>query len=310
MTQLTLAGHRVPVGAVIAWLAPLACLTWAYWTNLGDAAQRWAYDPQYSHGFLVPIFAGVLLWLRRGMAPALPLRGAWWGGLILAAGLGLRLYGTWYYRIWLDGISLLPCLTGLFVLVGGVQALRWAWPAIAFLFFMIPVPFSVSIMLAGPLQQFATTVSTFALQTLGVPAIAEGNTILLSQVTVGIVEACSGLSMLVIFFAQSSAVALLIKKPLWQKGIVILSAIPIALITNVIRITATGVLHETVGSQITDDIFHPLAGYLMPALALGMLWLELAFMKRLWRDDERDGWHPESQQALRTMSRLGSLLRF
>src|SRR3989442_2603233 len=70
---------------------------WAYWTTLGDMAQRWAHDPQYSHGYLVPLFAAVLLWLRLGMLADAVFRPTWWGALLLGAGIALRLGGTYFY---------------------------------------------------------------------------------------------------------------------------------------------------------------------------------------------------------------------
>jgi exosortase len=253
---------------------------WAYWTTLAENAQRWAYDPQYSHGYLVPAFAVVILWVRRHMAPA-ALKPSWWGVPLLAAAIGLRLAGTHYYYVWLDSVSLLPCLAGLCLIVGGAQAARWAWPAIAFLVFMIPLPYRMEAMMGEPLQHVATLASTFALQTLGLPALAEGNTILLNDVTLGIVEACSGLRMLVIFFALSTAVVMVIQRALWEKLLIVASAIPIALFVNVIRITVTGVLHVCVGSAIANAVFHDLAGWLMMPLALGLLWLELTLLKHL-----------------------------
>src|SRR5205814_72366 len=131
------------------------------------------------------------------------------GLLVLLGAVGLRLHATYYHLIWDEQISLLPCVAGICLLLGGWHALRWAWPSIAFLAFMIPLPYTASVQLAGPLQRIATEATTFLLQTLGRPAVSEGNVILLNEIELGVVEACSGLRMLVIFFALSTAVALL-----------------------------------------------------------------------------------------------------
>src|SRR5262249_4440532 len=157
-----------------------------------------------------------LLWLRRRKLAEGQIGPSWWGAPLLAMGLGLRLVAAYFHYPWFDAISLLPCLAGLCLMLGGRVAFRWAWPAIGFLGFMIPLPHRLSVALAGPLQSLATVMSTFALQTLGFPALAEGNVILLNEVELGIVEACSGLRMLVVFFAFSTAVALLIRRPLWE----------------------------------------------------------------------------------------------
>jgi exosortase len=167
------------------------------------------------------------------------------------------------------------------LLLGGKKALLWAWPAIAFLAFMIPLPFKLQVALANPLQRVATLVSTYGLQTLGFPALSEGNVILINETRIGVVEACSGLSMLVIFFALSTAFCFFVDRPLWQKLVLVLSAIPIALIANITRITVTGIMHETVGHKAADMVFHDLAGWLKMPFALVLLWLELKALGRL-----------------------------
>ncbi len=281
MTQ-TLAAVRANRPLVLAAFAvPLAVVVWAYWTTLGDAAIEWAHNPQYSHGWLVPGFAALLLWLRREQLTSAALRPSWWGLVILLNAAAVRLVGTYYHLSWLDPLSLLPCLAGACVLVAGWAYLRWAWPAFAFLFFMIPLPYNLSVALAAPLQMMATEASTFLLQTLGQPAVAEGNVILLNEVELGVVEACSGLRMLMVFFALSTAMAILIRKPLWERLLVCASAIPIALVVNLLRITVTAVLYETAGKEVGDAVFHDLAGWLMMPLALVFLWLELKLLQHL-----------------------------
>jgi exosortase len=265
--------------AVIAFLG-LAVL-WSYWTTLGRLVGRWSEDPQYSHGYLVPAFALYLLWLRRDrLIPRTPNVNVLGLGLLgLAA--ALRLGGAYYSYDYFDQISLLPCCAGLFLLAGGRPALSWSWPAIAFLAFMIPLPDIVSLAMSGPMQSFATAVSTFALQVIGRPAIAEGNIILLNDIELGIVEACSGLRMLVVFFALSTAVAMLVRKPLWEKLFLACSAIPIALASNVLRITVTGLFYDTLGNHFGGTFFHDLAGWLMMPLGLIFLGIELWILKTL-----------------------------
>jgi exosortase len=150
-----------------------------------------------------------------------------------------------------------------------------------FLFFMLPLPYRLEVALAQPLQRLATEVSTYTLQTVGFPALSEGNIILLNDTEIGVVEACSGLSMLVGFFALSTGAALLIRRSLGEKIIITLSAVPIAIITNIIRITVTGIMHETLGSRLANLVFHDLAGWLMMPLALGFLWIELQVLSHL-----------------------------
>jgi exosortase len=278
-----------PVRLAVGILAGLGAGLWAFWTTLGEAAQRWAHDPQYSHGYLVPVFAALLLWLRRGRLDRAAAAPSWWGLPVLLVGIVLRLAGVRFSLDWLEGIALLPCVAGVFLVAGGRPAWRWAWPAVLFLAFMIPLPHRVAVAAAGPLQHLATLASCYALQTIGLPAVPEGNVILLNDARIGIVEACSGLRMLVVFFALASGVALVIRRPMWERLLLVVSAVPIALFSNLVRITATGVLHETAGSDFANNFFHDVGGWLMMPFALGLFWIELMVLARLLIDPSPAG---------------------
>jgi exosortase len=271
------------IGQRRSWLLGLACLVlmlaWSYWPTLATMEDRWSHDPQYSHGFLVPLFAAVVLWHRRELMPS-ALSPSWWGIGLLLLSVCVRLAGASRQQETLDAISLLPCLLGICQLVGGWKALAWAWPAIAFLGFMLPLPFTVESALAHPLRRVATDASTYSLQCLGYPALAEGNIIRIDEVKLGVVEACSGLGMLMTFFALSTAFAIVIQRRLPDKLLIVTSAIPIAVVANVARITATGVAHCGWGEE-AGRLLHDWAGWLMMPLALILLWLELVFLGRL-----------------------------
>ena len=221
---------------------------WAYWPTLAAMAGRWEHEPQYAHGYLVPLFSLFLLWRRRGLLVRARPQLNWWGVLPALFGCVLRVAAAYFYSDWLDATSLVLCLFGVCVLLGGLPALRWAWPAIAFLFFMIPLPFRVETAFGAKLQSIATFGSTYTLQTLGLPALAEGNVIVLPHGRIGVAEACSGLSMLTTFFALATAVALVIRRPWLDKIVVVLSAAPIAVVANVARITTTALAQEWFGT--------------------------------------------------------------
>jgi exosortase len=273
-------GARATPAFLVCLAGLSAALLWSYWPLLVEAAQRWASDPQYSHGFLVPVFSAALLWLRRRQLDGAVAGLNWWGLPFLLVGAALRMAASYTFFDWLALFSLLPCLAGLAVLFTGWRGLRWAGPAIAFLVFMIPWPYRLEVALAHPLQRVATVASTYALQTLGVAALDEGNTIVLDDVRLEVIDACSGLSMIAAFLALATAMALLIRRPAWEKVLLVLSSIPIAVVVNVLRITVTGVMHEVAVRQLADLVFHDLAGWLMMPAALVLLWLELKFLAR------------------------------
>jgi len=198
----------------------------------------------------------------------------------------LKLIGGRYFITWLDGISLLPTLAGVCLVLGGSKGLRWAWPAIGFLFFMVPLPHRIENAIGPQLQRLATVVSTYILQTFGLPAQAEGNVINLEDVQIGVVEACNGLGMLMMFFAYATAVALVIKRPLIDRIILVLSAAPIAMVANILRIATTGLLHAFSTRAIADHVYHDLAGWLMMPMALVMFGTELYVLSKLFVETE------------------------
>jgi exosortase len=259
----------------------------SHWSTFAHMADRWAHDPQYSHGFVVPLFALVVLWSRRDMLKRMAWQPSWLGLPLMALGVVLRLVAVASDIEPLESLSLLPTGFGLVLLVGGWSVLSWSWPALAFLAFMMPLPFSVEMALAVPLRRIATEMSTYALQTLGCPASAEGNIIFIDDIELGVADACSGLGMLMTFFALATAMALIVNAALPNRLVLVASAIPIAILANVIRISATGVAYHLGGkeSELAQMIYHDLAGWLMMPLALAMLWLELKFLANLWLEE-------------------------
>jgi exosortase len=258
---------------------------WAFVPTFGEFAQAWSNDPQYSHGFLVPVFAGALLWLRRRKLDRAALRPSWWGLALLAVGLGMRLGGSFLYFTWVEQIALLPCAAGLVVLAGGPAAWRWAWPSVLFLGFMVPLPFTVATLLSRQLQWFATLSSAYVMQVLGLPAIADGNVIQLDDHNIDIVEACSGLRMLMVFFALAAAFVFVVRRPWPDRLLLLASAVPIALVSNIARIVLTGVLFETgVSNEAIHAFFHDAAGWLMMPFGLLLFWVELKVLQRLLID--------------------------
>jgi exosortase len=194
-----------------------AALLWSYFPVLREIARKWSADPQYSHGYLVPAFAVYLLWQRRRQIDPASWRPNWWGLAILAAGTLLRLGGSYFYFDWLEAVSLLPQLAGTALVLGGSKALRWSWPSIAFLAFMFPLPYRLETGLSLPLQRVATTASVYVLQTVGRPAFAEGNVVVVNEARIGVVEACNGLGMMLLFFAMAAATALVVRRSLWER---------------------------------------------------------------------------------------------
>jgi exosortase len=256
-------------------------VVWAYVPTLVALVRRWSSEPRHSHGFIVPALALGVWWALRRQHPAPECGFSWWGLPVLAGAVALRLASAYFAIDWFDGLSLLPVLLGFSLLAGGWPLLRQVAPAVALLVFMLPFPFPVDGMLSGPLQGLATTTSTYALQTLGLPAVREGNVILIDDMKIGVLEACNGLGMLSAFFAVSAAVALALPRPPLDRIVIFVSAIPVGVLINLARITATGLVYGAVGDRAAQTFFHETAGWLMMPFALAALWLELRLLDRV-----------------------------
>ena len=266
----------------------LAVLTFGYWNMLTYTSNSWSND-LYSHGWIVPLFTGYLFWIRRQRLTNVPLLERWIGLGILAVFLVLRLYGSYNDKDWLDRLTYIGALLGIVQMVGGTKMLRWAGPAAAFLLFMFPLPSKIEHTVLLNLQRVAAIASTWTLQALGAPALRDGSRIVIDQLPLDVADACSGLRMGTIFGAMSVALALIIDRPWWDRLTILVMAIPVALVTNIIRITATALLYMSFPeSEAIKHYVHDWAGLAMMPIAMGFLWLELQILSRITVPIETD----------------------
>ncbi len=259
-------------------------LLYSYWNSLMVAAGSWN-SPQYSHAWIVPIFTVAVLWLRRKPFVEATPSARWCGVSLVLLALTVR-FGASYYRMNTpDSLSFIPALGGIFLLVGGWPTLKWSWAPIAFLVFMIPLNMTTERLLLHPMQRVATSASVYVLQTLGVPVFQDGNMIQgIDDLELNVIDQCSGLRMTTIFIALSIGIIMITGGEWWEKAIIVGSAIPIALVVNLVRITITGLLYVVAHTSdaFAHMVFHDLAGWLMMPMALGLLYLEIQILSRLF----------------------------
>ena len=293
----------IPLGeneARTAWIVfgGLVALTVAAYGNMLSFASTFWSNDLYSHGWIVPLIAAYLFWDRRRPLVETEVVDRWIGVGIIAAGLGLRLFASHINNNFLDRISFIAVLLGLCLLVGGRSLLKWGGPAFAFLIFMSPLPYQVENTFLIKLLGWASRASTIILQTLGVGAVKVGQSIKIDSLEQPLIvaEACSGLRMLTVFGAMCVAVALIIDRPWWDRLAVLVSAIPIALASNIIRIVTTGLLYMAFPESQTGGTLHTIihdgAGYAMMFIGMGLLGLELAILRRLTIPVEADDFAP------------------
>lgn len=263
----------------VALLAILGALGFVYYPLLAYSAKQWL-KPDYSHGFLVPVFSGYLAWRWREWAPQHVRWPNPWGLAFVAGAAGVFVAAgvSNVGKEWFQGLSLVLALCGVTLLLGGWTALKWLWPALAFLLFMFPLPYEAERLLFWPLQKIAAVSSSFVLRTIGYPTYLEGVVIHVSGQALEVDKACSGLSMMLTFLALSAGMAMLVNRPWLDRVLILVSAVPVAVVSNVIRIALTGVLYVEGGRELGDRVFHDFAGWLMMPFALLVLWLELKLL--------------------------------
>ncbi|MCH2114639.1 MAG: exosortase/archaeosortase family protein [Pirellulales bacterium] len=210
--------------------------------------------------------------------------GVRWAGVgILVVCLLIRLVAAEFDWNPLDRLSFVGALLSACLIVGGTAMLTWAGPPLGFSIFMFPLPAMLETTVLMKLQGVAAVASTWTLQLLGCSAMRDGNKILIDQIPLDIADACSGLRMATIFGAMSVALAILmVERPWWDRLIILLSAIPVALVTNVIRITVTALLFKFFPeSEELKEWVHDWAGLGMMPVAMGILWAELELLRRI-----------------------------
>ncbi len=268
----------------IVFLFVLAGITaWSCWPTIMKLAAAWGSDKDYSAGQLVPLVALVFLYRQRRVLRKCRLTPSFGkGAALLAAGESMRIFGLLYgARPSIEHYSLVLTLGGLVLLVAGWQIFRKVLWILLFLFLMVPLPTRVHNLIASPLQSMATTGSAFLLEAF-MQVTRQGNTMVLNGSTpVGVAEACSGLRMLTAFIIVAAFIAYMIKRPRWQKAVLLASSIPVAIACNIIRIVATAGVMLLVSAEAADTFFHDFAGVVMMPAAVLLMFGELWLMDRI-----------------------------
>ena len=259
--------HVSPVAAAILGLS--GCLLWSYWPTVVDLCQFWARNQDYSAGALVPFVAVYLVWRQRAELAAEPVKPCWWGLAILGLSEIMRQCGVYYGFGSGERYALVVAIAGIVVLAAGVRTARRLVWIFAFLILMIPLSARIHEAIALPLQTKATTSAAFVLELFGFFVTREGNVLRLNEeASVAVVEACSGLRMLTAFIFIASVLALVIDRPRWQKLTLVLFSVPIAILSNTIRLVATSVFIYYAHNAELSEKFHDVAGLAMMPLAL------------------------------------------
>ena len=234
----------------------------------------WASVDYYSHGFLVPVAAGLLAY-GRAERTQLPIAGDWRGGALLVAALTAEAVGVAIGSPFVQGVALVAAIAGaVLALRGGAWLRALAFP-IAFLLFAAPLPPAWLAPVVVRLLLFVSTAAAALLEWAGFPVLREGNVITLpGGASLFVAEACSGLTSLVTLLPIAALVAYLAPLRTPARWLVVALAVPIAMAANLARVVATTLLALRFGvERVTGATAHALLGLLVYAIACGGLLL-------------------------------------
>jgi exosortase len=260
-----------------AWLGTIAAVIAAfvlcYWTVIAKLVHDWAHDDNYSHGFLIVPLALYFVWERRARLAAVRPRANWFGLVVVVASLGMLIAGTLGAELFVSRVSIVFLIAGTVLFAAGVDALRILAFPIAFLFLMVPPPAIIFNQIAFPLQLLASRFGEATLQVLSIPVLREGNLITLANTTLEVAEACSGIRSLISLLTLGIVYGYFADPRLSVRTIIALSAVPIAIVANGLRVAGTGVAAHYYGAEAAEGFFHTFSGWVVFIVAFVLMYL-------------------------------------
>ncbi len=242
----------------------------------------WMNDPNYSHGLLVPIISGYFIWQERDKLGKLEVKPATSGILLIIFALLVLFAGVAAQEYFSKRASLVFLLAGIILFLMGWRWLKALALPVGFLFFMIPLPYIVYDALAFPLKLFVAKFSVISLKLMGVVVWREGNIIMFPQTVLEVADACSGLRSLMSLLALGVALAVLSQDKTSRRVVLVLLTVPIAILTNMIRVIGTGFLAQYYGAAAAEGFFHEFAGMGVFVLAMVMLFVCSGVLRKIW----------------------------
>jgi exosortase D (VPLPA-CTERM-specific) len=268
-------------------LSPLPLVAWLYASILAGLFLQWVHDPNFSHGFFVPLFALFVLWQDRKKLKSIASAPSWAGLPLVVLSLLVLVLGAFGAELFLSRVSLLMLLAGLIILFQGwtfFRAVLFPW---AFLFLMIPIPTIIFNHLTFPLQLLAAKLATIPLELVRVPVLLQGSVIGLADTSLDVVDACSGIRSLLTLITLAIMYGYLKETRNWVRVVLACSAVPIAVVANSFRVFCTGLLVQKWGPDKAGGTFHTLEGYLIFVVALVMLFAVHRVISLIWKSSAK-----------------------
>ncbi len=233
----------------------------------------WSSDPNFSHGFLIAPIAFYMAWMNRERLGRAEIRPSNWGMAVIFFGMLLHLTGHAGAEFFFMRFSIVVTLTGIVLFFWGWERLKILMVPLVYLILMIPIPAILWNKIAFPLQLLAARLSAETIMMIGIPVFREGNILNLANTSLEVVDACSGLRSLTSLIALSAIFAYISPLSLIKKWILFLSAVPIAVAVNVIRLTITAAMAHWISPETAHGFLHDMSGMIIFVGALGLVYL-------------------------------------
>ena len=270
----------------------IAGLFWyLFHREINDIVYRWITDSSWSHGFLIPLFSLYFVNQHKKEILNLQTKPNYLGLLFLVFAILFYIFnmvspsGWAYFR----SLSMIAALGSVILFLGGWHFIRYTWLPVSYLVFAVPLPGRIYRGITIPMRQWAATAAAGLLNLVsGMEATARG--VIIDVIYKGrqleppldVAEACSGMRLLMAFLALGVAMAYLHYRPIWQRVVLLVSTIPIAILCNIVRVTVTGFIYVLIHPKYTQGIYHDALGMAMLPLAFGLYGFLSWFMSSLF----------------------------
>ena len=224
---------------------------------------QWWKDPNYGHGFFVPLFSGYILWHQRERWMNSEIKPSNFGFPVMLGAVGLLFLGSLGAELFTSRFSLLVMIAGIILFLAGWKMLRAVAFPLAFLVFMIPIPVIIYNQITFPLQLIASRLATFWLEVVQIPVLRDGNVLILSNLSLEVAEACSGIRSLMSLIALAVAYGHLAESRRWVRYALVVLMVPSAIVTNAMRIMGAGLLAHRFGPQAAEGFLHQFSGWMV-----------------------------------------------
>jgi len=248
-----------------------------YAAVIKSLVEQWWTDADYGHGFFVPLFSGYILWHTRERWTKVEVKPSNFGFVVIVGAIALLLLGSLGAELFTSRFSLLVLLAGMILFLAGWKMLRAVSFPLGYLIWMIPMPVIIYNQITFPLQLIASRLATAWLELAQVPVLRDGNILIMSNYSLEVVEACSGIRSLMTLMALAVAYGYLVSPRRWVRYVLAAFMVPIAIITNAIRIMGAGLMAHRFGPAAAEGFLHQFSGWAIFLVALllmfGSYWI-------------------------------------